>query len=169
MARDSACPLSVWRNTVLGVGLCALLSGCANAPTWAPWYKPPPAPVTEPAVPPAEMKPVHTHPRHVRRRVTPPEPAPQIAMIEPNTLVGKKRSAVTRLLGAPARITKEEMSYVWIYEADGCALKVYFYPDLKTSTFHVLKFSLADPQGKPLDSDASCRRKLLAVRDHDTG
>jgi hypothetical protein len=155
------------------LGLTALLSGCAHTPEWFDWHKAQTPAQTEPAVPavPAhEQRPPRRAPRHTQHNPPPVAPEPEkVATLEPATLVGKRRSDVTKLLGTPSNIAKEEMSLIWSYEADGCALKIYFYPDLKTSAFHVLKFSLAGSDGKPLDSDAPCRSKLLAVRDHDTG
>jgi hypothetical protein len=155
----------------LCAGLAATLCGCSTTPAWAPWYKAPPqaAPAAAPTPTPQEPPPRKIA-RHVEHHPTPDEaPEEQVAMIDPMALVGKKREDVTKLLGAPTRILKEDMSLIWSYEADGCALKVYFYPDIKTSAFHVLKFSLAAGDGKPLDADAPCRRKLLALRENDTG
>ncbi len=173
MAKGPGCPALLRRNMLVVVGLGALLSGCAHTPEWAPWYKAPEkqAARSEPAVPELRKtqseKPARRRvPRHSERK---PAPEPQLAMIDPDSLVGMKPPAVGRLLGQPAAIAKEELSLVWTYKADDCALKVYFYPDIKTSDFHVLKFSLAGADGKTLDDDAPCRRKLLALREHDTG
>ena len=150
-----------------------MLSGCTTTPDWVPWHKP--AAKVEAR---DEVAPQPEPKRDVRRRHRPPRPVPhkqeapaepQIAMIDPNALVGLKPPAVTHLLGAPAGTTKDEMSLVWTYAAAGCAMKVYFYPDLKTAEFHVLKFTLSDADGQKLDDDAPCRRKLLAQKNNDTG
>jgi hypothetical protein len=173
MAKGLGCPALLRRNVVLAVGLSAFLGGCTHVPTWVPWYKPPAKPIAkpEPAVPEMPKSASEEHPRkHVTRRsARKAVREPQVAMIDPDSLVGMKPPAVSRMLGQPAAIAKEELSLVWTYRADGCALKVYFYPDIKTSDFHVLKFSLAGADGKTLDDDAPCRRKLLALREHDTG
>ena len=162
-----------WRGALISAGLAVALGGCTHWPEWVPWYKPAETAKAEPAVPavpPSEetRKPhiAHPAPHHTE---PPPPPEPQIAMADPDTLVGMKPDAVSKLLGPPANIVKAELSLVWTYSADGCALKVYFYPDLKTSDFHVLKFSLAGAGGKTLDKDDPCRRKLLALKTHDTG
>ena len=157
-----------WRGVLLGAGLMLALGGCARTPDWLPWHKP----AEETHIQPAAPQPPVPEPRKPRpQRHTAPEPKPPVAvaMIDPAAMVGMKPPAVTQLLGAPNVTSKDEMSLVWTYAADGCALKVYFYPDLKTADFHVLKYTLADEAGKPLDDEAPCRRRLLAVRDHDAG
>ncbi len=170
MASGRVRPATFWRSALLCLGLTALASGCSRLPDWLPGHAPPkaappPAAVAEaaPASEPRRRKPAH----HAEK--PPTAPPAQVAMVDPETLVGKKPPVVSGLLGAPSSIAKDEMSLVWTYRAEGCALKIYFYPDLKTSDFHVLKFSLADAEGKPLDADAACRQKLLALRTHDTG
>lgn len=168
MVRGYARPESIWRSAGMAA-LCAGLSSCAHAPNWMPWHRTPPAAQSQAAAPARSPKETRRPTRHSEHRARPTEHPAQVAMIEPANLVGKKRSDVTRLLGAPDRISKDDPSLVWTYEADGCALRIYFYPDLKTSAFHVLKFSLAGADGKPLDADAPCRRKLLAMRENDTG
>jgi hypothetical protein len=155
------------------MGLCALVGGCTAAPDWAPWTKQPETEsrAREPAVP--ELRKPTPRPHHhkssahraERKRVKEPE----VTMLDPGTLVGMKPQSVAHALGEPAAIAKENLSLVWTYRADGCALNVYFYPDIKTSDFHVLKFSLAGADGKTLDANAPCRRKLLALRENDTG
>jgi len=157
-----------WRGVLLGAGLMLALGGCAETPDWLPWHKraeETPVQAATPQPPPPEPH----KPRPQHRTAPEPKPPVEIAMIDPATLVGMKRPAVTRMLGAPNATSKDEMSLVWTYAADGCALKVYFYPDLKTADFHVLKYTLADEAGKPLDDEAPCRRKLLTVRDRDAG
>jgi hypothetical protein len=162
------------RRTILAaMGFCALLSGCTTTPDWAPWSKPlkPQSSEHQPAVPELREPAPRPHhrartPRHTERKRA---KEPEVAMLDPGTLVGMKPQSVAHALGEPAAITKEDLSLVWTYRADGCALNVYFYPDIKTSDFHVLKFSLAGADGKTLDANAPCRRKLLALREHDTG
>jgi len=157
-----------WRRGLIYAGLTLELSGCAHAPAWWPWRAPERKIAVAPAVP-REPPPRARKPHHPHRAARQPAPPIEVAMIDPASLVGLKRPAVTRMLGAPFKTTKDEMSLVWIYAAEGCALRIYFYPDLKTSDFHVLKYTLAGEDGKTLEDDAPCRRKLLAVRDHDTG
>ena len=163
------------RKALLCAGLAVTLGGCAQLDEWFPWLpwaKPAEqaqaAPEAAPPPPPAEAE----KPKPVKRapaKPAAPPPEPEIAMVDPGTLVGLRPGAVGKLLGTPDSIAKQEMSLIWTYSADGCALKVYFYPDLKTSDFHVLKFSLAGEDGKPLDKEAPCRRKLLALKTNDAG
>lgn len=163
------------RNALLCAGLAVTLGGCAQMHAWFPWLPwQEPAPEAEAAPPetPLPPPPEPEKPKAVKRapaKAAEPPPEPEIAMVDPDTLVGMRPDAVGKLLGTPDSIGKEEMSLIWTYSADGCALRVYFYPDLKTSDFHVLKFSLAGEDGKPLDKEAPCRRKLLALKTNDAG
>lgn len=175
MARGHAQYAPQWQAGVACTLLAVMLSGCAHTPEWAPWHKPEPAPVAEqqpqPLPQPAEEPHHHKPARPTPHKADAPAPAEtrQVAMVNPNALVGMRPAAVTGLLGSPAGTTKDELSLIWTYAADGCVLKVYFYPDLKTADFHVLKFTLADGDGQPLDEEAPCRRKLLAMKANDTG
>ncbi len=158
------------RQALVVAGAAALIGGCAHLPNpFAPEQKNAPAPAAPPAPAvsePPQEQPAPAAPRRPARRTKPPV---QTAMIDPNSLVGLKRPDVVRLLGMPTRVAKDELSLIWTYAVEGCALQVYFYPDLKTADFHVLKYTLADADGKALDADTPCRRKLLAIRENDTG
>lgn len=159
-----------WQGTAVCAVAALTLAGCAHTPDWVPWHKAEAAQAVPEPAPPRTKSHRRKPPRPAPHKTEPPPAeAPQVAMIDPNALVGMKPPAVTRLLGTPAGTTKDEMSLVWTYAADGCVMKVYFYPDLKTADFHVLKFTLADPDGNPLADEAPCRRKLLAQRTNDTG
>lgn len=157
-----------WRGALFVAGLSVVLAGCASTPDWVPWHKP---------VQQADSRPTAPHgprsepqkPKAPARSASKPKEPVKVAMIDPTVLVGLKRPAVAALLGKPSATSKDEMSLVWSYVANGCALKVYFYPDLKTANFHVLKYTLANEDGKPLDKNAPCRRKLLAVRAQNAG
>lgn len=174
MARHRVRLAPRWQGTAVCAAVALTLAGCAHTPDWVPWHKAEAAQTAQqqPAPePPHEethrRKPTRSAPRKAEVPATAAEP--QVAMVDPNALVGMKPPAVTRLLGPPANTTKDEMSLVWTYAADGCVMRIYFYPDLKTADFHVLKFTLADADGKPLADEAPCRRKLLAQRANDTG
>ena len=161
---------SRWPALLLGLAACALLNGCATLPGWVPWHtsSKPAAPAARAAEPQGPER--RPKPRHTVRRPEPPAEAPvEVASIDPNTLVGLRPPAVSKLLGSPAKTAKDEMSVVWTYGTEGCALTIYFYPDLKTTNFHVLKYSFSDAAGKPLAPADPCARKLLAARSNDAG
>ena len=162
---------SRWLAMLLGLATCVVLSGCATLPGWLPWHlSPKPAAAARAAGGSAEPQSAERRPklRHTARRPEPPAEAPvEVASIDPNTLVGLRPPAVSKLMGSPAKTAKDEMSLVWTYATEGCALAIYFYPDLKTTNFHVLKYSFSDADGKPLAPADPCARKLLTARSND--
>lgn len=154
-----------WRAASLGVSAAVLLNGCAHGPDWLTGHKDtaqqPTTAVAAPAPPPPA--PHRARPKPAAHRPEAPPPV-QVASIDPATLVGLKPVAVARVLGTPERIAKDEMSLVWTYAADDCMLQVYFYPDLNTTDFHVLKYSLAGGDGKPLPAADPCLREILSMK-----
>lgn len=121
---------------------------------------------------PAEAPPV-THAAPVA--IAPPQPAParpkrqvrethevkepeRVASVDPKSLIGLAPSAVERLLGSPSNVSKADPSLVWTYAGQGCSFQVYFYPDIKTASFHALKYS--STAGEQTD----CLRNILMVR-----
>ncbi len=155
---------SGWRTVSLGVSAAIFLNGCAHMPDWVTGHKDagqPPDTVAAAPVPPPPV-PHRTRPKSTAHR--PDAPPVQVASIDPATLVGKKPVAVTRILGTPERINRDEMSLIWTYAADGCVLQVYFYPDLNTTDFHVLKYNLAGGDGKPLTAADPCMREILSMK-----
>ena len=94
---------------------------------------------------------------------------PRKTIIAPESLIGLRPDQVSGQLGRPKKIAKDGPGLVWRYVAAGCGLNVYFFPDLKTNEFHVLKFSLEGADGKALDVNAPCRRQLLALKDQNAG
>ena len=138
---------------------------------------------------PAEVDPVASAPP---ARLQPMDPAPQItqsttprktadkrwqhkshfgtrqaeilAAIEPSALLGKEPSAVQRLLGSPADISKRDVSLIWTYGSADCAFQVYFYPDIKTSMFHALQYAATRQDGEKIDLSQGCIQRLLIAR-----
>ena len=153
------------------LGLAPALAGCAQLSNW---FDQPKAAVHDTIQQPTPRAREAVHrPRPGPRRSEPaPTPADlpaQVASIDPQSLVGLTAPAVTRLLGAPGNTAKDQMSLVWTYGGEGCVLKVYFYPDLKTAAFHVLKYSVAGADGKPLIDAAPCLRQIQSARNDDRG
>jgi len=155
------------------LGLAPALGGCAQLSNW---FDQPKAAVHETVEHPAPRAREAVHRARPAVRRSEPAPAPadqpapaQVASIDPQSLVGLTEPAVTRLLGAPGQTTKDQMSLVWSYGGEGCVLKVYFYPDLKTAAFHVLKYSVTGADGKPLIDAAPCLRQIQSARNDDRG
>lgn len=95
----------------------------------------------------------------------PPTPA-KVASIDPNKLVGLDPPAVEKIIGAPTSVARSDPSLVWTYAGSGCSFQIIFYPDIKTTTFHALKFVGSDASGGHLDSSHACIRNILTARNY---
>ena len=166
---------------ILSISGALALSSCASLNPFAPHRRPaaastPPLVLSQPhppaaAVPEPTPRPFHPHPA-TRRHPLAAEarvPRPRRTMIVPESLIGLRPDQVSGQLGRPRKIAKDGPGLVWRYVAAGCGLNVYFFPDLRTNQFHVLKFSLEGADGKALDVNAPCRRQLLALKDPNAG
>jgi hypothetical protein len=78
----------------------------------------------------------------------------------PSALVGYDFPAVLQILRKPDTVQNSALSVVWTYSESNCTLRLYFYPDIQTSTFHLLKFDLRDPDGGKLDDGRGCMKHL---------
>jgi len=124
----------------------------------------PPVTITPPVTQPPPAKPrrtVHEAPP----RETPREPE-RVASIDPNSLIGLAPAAVERLLGSPSAVSKGEPSLVWTYTGQGCSFQIFFYPDLKTASFHALKYGSTGGANEPSDA---CVRNILTVKANGPG
>jgi hypothetical protein len=107
-------------------------------------------------------------PRPPSRPPTPmmkPAPPLEIEAVAPADLVGFDFSSVRHVLRQPDNIENSALSVVWKYETD-CTLQLYFYPDIKTRVFRLLKYDLKDSSGeKPMNSNACMRSIMVAKSD----
>ncbi len=166
---------------VLSISGALALSSCASLNPFAPHRLPataskPPVALSQPhpptaAIPEPTPRPFHPSPTPPRHSLPAETRAarPRRTMIVPESLIGLRPDQVSGQLGRPQKIAKDGPGLVWRYVAAGCGLNVYFFPDLRTNQFHVLKFSLAGADGKALDSNAPCRRQLLTLKDPNAG
>lgn len=152
-----------------------LLSGCADQPEATA----PPAPLV--AADPPALKPTDTAlpPPIVKaapkaRRKPPAHEASKsqvdktVTPVEPKALIGKDPSAVQDLLGLPARISHRDVSLVWSYKYSGCEVELYFYPDIKTSVFHVLQYAVPLNMNESTDPSPLCVQQALLERGNGT-
>ena len=125
-------------------------------------------------LPPAKMAP----PEKKRERRAPH--APQVAsaapasegkgsVIDPRRLIGMAPGGVRELLGPPLRIESYDLSREWIYASNGCSFRIFFYPNLNTATFRVLKYGGNDGNGELMDVSDVCIRHILTARKNATG
>jgi len=76
---------------------------------------------------------------------------------------------VRELLGPPLRVESYDLSREWIYTANGCSFSLFFYPNLNTAAFRVLKYGGSDGNGELMDVSDICIRHILTVRKNATG
>jgi hypothetical protein len=91
------------------------------------------------------------------------------APIDPGRLIGMAPAAVRELLGPPLRIESYDLSREWIYASNGCSFRLFFYPNLNTAAFRVLKYGGNDGNGELMDVSDVCIRHILTARKNATG
>lgn len=108
--------------------------------------------------PPPQAAPVR--PKRQVREVRENKEPERVALVDPKSLIGLAPGAVEKLLGSPSNVSKSDPSLVWTYAGQGCSFQVYFYPDIKTASFHALKYSSSAGE----QADNICIRNILMVR-----
>jgi hypothetical protein len=155
------------------VGLVAVtLSGCMTlGDSTPPPFDPVPATVAE--LPPAvAIQPVPPPPAPRPRRVSrEAKPVPELralrdklVLIDPDKLIGMDTRGVQKLLGTPARVKNDDMSREWVYASPGCSFRVFFYPNLNSASFRVLKYGGSGDNGELLDVSDVCVRRILTAK-----
>jgi hypothetical protein len=164
----------LYQRELFGLLLGTLVCGCTPldkdvAPPPLPSMPPaaqqsvveiPEQPPARPAVPPVQRK----KPR-LAAREKPPDAVPDEVLVDPDHLIGLDPGQVHNVLGAPSRVETSELSRAWVYAADGCSFRVFFYPDFKAS-FRALKYTGNDDEGSPLESSDICIRHILMVKNN---
>ena len=100
-------------------------------------------------------------------RVKPASRAPsqdKAAAIDPDKLIGMGPSDVRKLLGTPARTRNDQLPREWVYGTGRCSFRVFFYPNLNTASFRVLKYGSNDGNGELIDTSDVCIRHILTAR-----
>ncbi|HEY4264721.1 MAG TPA: hypothetical protein VGM72_05345 [Micropepsaceae bacterium] len=83
----------------------------------------------------------------------------------PSELVGYDFSAVLKLLKKPDMIQNSALSIVWTYSQSDCMLQLYFYPDIQTRIFRLLKYDLKDGTGEKPNDSSACMRHMMVRND----
>src|SRR5262245_51017154 len=101
---------------------------------------------------PRPAPPAPARPRAPQRpaSIVPPALANQ-PPIMPAALVGFSFDSVLEVLRMPDSVEKNALSVVWTYAEADCTLQLYFYPDIQTTVFHVLKYDLKSAKGEKLN------------------
>lgn len=166
-----------------GLGLLFLeLGGCVTgcmtlgAPTLPPPSSDPaPPPAVNISMPePASTEPAKLPPRlrksvHERRAAPVRLARDKPSVIAPENLIGLEPSAVRQLLGPPVKVQDSDLSREWVYASGGCSFRLFFYPNLNTAAFRVLKYGSNDGNGELLDVSDTCIRHILMAKKNATG
>ncbi len=90
------------------------------------------------------------------------KPAPSLVENEadPQWLLSLDFEATEALLGAPALKLEQPPARVWVYNANGCILNIFFYPRVEEGTYRVLNY---DVHGTEPENQVArrCFAKLL--------
>jgi len=93
---------------------------------------------------------------------TPSTAAPR--PVEPAQLVGFNFDSVLAVLRQPDAVEKNALSVVWTYAGSDCTLQLYFYPDIQTAVFRLLKYELKGSSGERLNDGGACMQPMMAMR-----
>ena len=154
------------------VVLCALslLAGCTGM-IHPPAVAPPPIRASDTHTPPPQrtvaIKPKKAPPRDVPSRdVRAPEADNTVrtASIDPKSLMGLDPDSVQKRLGTPARMENGALSREWIYSAPGCSFRIFFYPNVNSTSFRALKYGSNKDDSEATYSTDACVRRLLTAR-----
>jgi hypothetical protein len=110
--------------------------------------------------PPARRPPLVKPAPAVPSKDIPSEPETGAAAVAPGDLVGFDFPHVLAILRRPDMVQNSALSIVWTYAQSDCTLQLYFYPDIQTRIFHLLKFDLKDGSGERPNDSSSCMRHM---------
>lgn len=114
-----------------------------------------------PLIPPPTPRPRPNRPPAPKPQEEPPSPSPPKVVI--GDLVGSDFSAVLHVLRSPDTVNNDNLSVVWTYAPPGCTLRLFFYPDIKTTVFHLLKYDFRNSSGEMLMPGDACMDSMLAA------
>lgn len=90
-------------------------------------------------------------------------PAPPAAKVVIGNLLGSDFTAILHVFRSPDTVKNDNLSIVWTYAPPGCTLRLFFYPDIKTTVFHLLKYDFRNGAGDLLMPDDPCMAGILAA------
>ena len=117
-----------------------------KAPMVASVMRPPPRPPVVPAKKP------------------PPPPKEEVPTIAPGELVGSDFNSVLQVLRKPDTVQSSALSVVWTYSQMACTLQLFFYPDIQTKVFRLLKYDLKSDAGDKMADRSACLHDMMAVK-----
>ena len=124
--------------------------------------EPPAASETPRARTVAPRRPPPTRQASVQPPNAPAQAAPRT--VEPAELVGFNFDSVLTVLRQPDAVERNALSVVWTYAGSDCTLQLYFYPDIQTAVFRLLKYELKGSTGEKLNDGGACMQPMMAMR-----
>jgi hypothetical protein len=128
-----------------------------------------PVPAVNVSAPAQSAKPAPRVKKPQRERRTAEVPHEKMSPVDPDHLIGLAPGDVRHLLGPPVRVEYSDLSREWIYASGGCSFRVFFYPNLNTASFRVLKYGGNDGNGELMDVSDVCIRHILMAKKNATG
>jgi hypothetical protein len=165
----------VRRGRAVGIAITAglLLGSCAALRDVRDWFSrdttPPPPAIAKPVTPPQPAPTQLPKPKPMVHEPVKSEKPEKLAEVDPTSLIGLDPPTVEKLLGTPTKISKNEISLVWTFSAPSCSFQIFFYPDLKTSALHALKYGGVDGNGAQLAMSELCIRGILTAKTNAPG
>jgi hypothetical protein len=104
----------------------------------------------------------------VRKKPPPPKDVPaakatESAVFAPADLVGFDFPSVLQVLRRPDSVQTSALSVVWTYSEPSCTLQLFFYPEIKTRTFRLLKHDLKSAAQGDAERTA-CMRDMMVMK-----
>jgi hypothetical protein len=103
------------------------------------------------------------------RSVLPPKkPAAakeDVPTVEPGELVGADFTSVLQVLRKPDTVQNNALSVVWTYSQAECTVQLFFYPDIQTKIFRLLKYDLKNDAGEKLADRSACLHEIMVKND----
>lgn len=130
---------------------------------------PPKPPEIAPVQPPMQLtQPPTPRPRPNRQpapkpQEEPPSPTPGPPKVVIGDLLGYDFTAVLHVFRSPDSVNNDNLSVVWTYAPAGCTLRLFFYPDIRTTVFHLLKYDFRNSSGEMLMPGDACMDSMLAA------
>ena len=84
----------------------------------------------------------------------PVEPSPPVAddalLENPDQVIGLDLAQIARLLGEPVSRSEKPPAKIWNYLGEGCTMRIFVYPDIKSRVFRALTYEIQGTDGTPL-------------------
>jgi len=127
--------------------------------------------IPEPEMPQVASRTPNSKGAPATKKITPPVkrapvPVPKVTeplVLAPADLVGFDFSSVLQVLRRPDTVQSSSVSIVWTYTEPNCTLQLFFYPDIQTKIFRLLKHDLKSAADGAAERSA-CMRDIMVVK-----